>query len=290
VSTQTNTLLEGNLGHISLPNLMQLIAMEQKTALLTLSRVEIGQSAELVFRNGVLVSAVVNHLYGDLAMYRIIGWWNAGTFKLTQIEDEHDIPEQNVTSRMDYLLLEGMRQMDATAQYRTLVPQLTSAVSFTQAALDSFAWDRSEPPEWIPSFVRALPRSFSMAQLHQACDLDEIRLANLMRMLLSTHAVRVHTDSAGYEDNGYDFGTEKPKSTRHEAFAQLLMEYVGYEAAYGLLDQVIYDLGWDDLESATFGQMLDLCDRLSHGLGQSIERKQVNDAQRRLRARATSLV
>ncbi len=290
MSIQSNVLLEGNLGHVSLPNLMQLIAMEQKTALLTLSRVEIGQSAELVFRNGTLISARVNNIHGDLAMYRIIGWWNAGTFKLVQIEDEYELPEQNVTSRMDYLLLEGMRQMDATSQYRELVPQLTSAVSFTQAALDSFAWDRSEPPEWIPGFVRALPRSFSMAQVHQACDFDEIRLANLMRMLLSTHAVRVHTDQANYEDNGYDFGTEKPRSTRHEAFAQLLMEYVGYEAAYGLLDQVIYDLGWDDLESATFGQMLDLCDRLSHGLGQSIERKQVNDAMRRLRARATSLV
>lgn len=291
MSIQSNVLLEGNLGHISLPNLMQLIAMEQKTAHLTLSRVEIGQHAELHFRHGTLISAVVNNLVGDLAMYRIIGWWNAGTFKLTQVEDEYDLPQPNVTSRMDYLLLEGMRQMDATAQYRELVPQLTSAVSFTQAALDSFGWDRSEPPEWIPGFVRALPRSFSMAQLHQACDLDEIRLANLMRMLLSTHAVRVHTDQAAYQDSGYDFDTaEKPKSTRYEAFAQLLMEYVGYEAAYGLLDQVIYDLGWDDLESATFGQMLDLCDRLSHGLGQSIERKQVNDAMRRLRARATSLV
>lgn len=290
MSISSNVLLEGNLGHISLPNLMQLIAMEQKTAALTLSRVEIGQSAVLVFRNGTLISATVNNLVGDLAMYRIIGWWNAGTFKLVAVEDEYELPEHNVSSRMDYLLLEGMRQMDATAQYRELVPQLISAVSFTQAALDSFAWDRTEPPEWIPAFVRALPRSFSMAQLHQACDLDEIRLANLMRMLLSTHAVRVHTDAVNYADNGYDFGSDKPKSTRYEAFAQLLMEYVGYEAAYGLLDQVIYDLGWDDLEAATFNQLLDLCDRLSHGLGQNIDRKQVNDAMRRLRARATSLV
>ena len=290
MSISSNVLLEGNLGHISLPNLMQLIAMEQKTAALTLSRVEIGQHAVLIFRNGTLISATVNNLVGDLAMYRIIGWWNAGTFKLVAVEDEYELPEPNVSSRMDYLLLEGMRQMDATAQYRELVPQLISAVSFTQAALDSFAWDRSEPPEWIPGFVRALPRSFSMAQLHQACELDEIRLANLMRMLLSTHAVRVHTDAVNYADNGYDFGADKPKSTRYEAFAQLLMEYVGYEAAYGLLDQVIYDLGWDDLEAATFNQLLDLCDRLSHGLGQNIDRKQVNDAMRRLRARATSLV
>lgn len=286
-----NTLLEGNLGHISLPNLMQLISLEQKSAILTLSRVEIGQSAELCFRNGQLISARVNNLMGDIAMYRIIGWWNAGSFKLMNAaDDQYELPEQNIASRMDYLLLEGMRQMDATSQYRELVPELTSAVSFTQAALDSFAWDRSDPPEWIPAFVRALPRSFSMAQLHNACDFDEVRLANLVRMLLSTQAVRIHQDT-GYSTMGYDFGeATAPKSTRHEAFAQLLMEFVGYEQAYGILDQVIYDLGWDDLDSATFGQLLDLCDRLAHALTQFIDRKQVNDAMRRLRARATSLV
>ena len=289
MSISGNTLLEGNLGHISLPNLLQLIAMEQKTAMLTLNRVEIGQSAELVFNRGHLICAQVNTLYGDLAMYRILGWWNAGTFKLQQFEEGEPLPAPNVESRMDYLLLEGMRQMDATQQYRELVPHLTSAVTFTQAALDSFAWDQSEPPEWIPPFVRTMPRSFTMAQLHQGCQLDEIRLANLMKMLLGTLAVRVHQET-NYDDAGYDFGQEKPKSTRYEAFALLLMEYVGYEQAYGILDQVVYDLGWDDLESATFGQLLDLCDRLAHALAQSIERKQVNDAMRRLRARATSLV
>jgi hypothetical protein len=179
--------------------------------------------------------------------------------------------------------------MDACAQYRELVPHLTSAVSFTQSALDSFAWDRAEPPEWIPLLVRALPRSFSMAQLHAACDLDEIRLGNLMKMLLSTQAVRVHTGPVADEwsDNPLQ---DAPKSTRYEAFAQLIMEYVGYEQAYGLVDQALYDLGWEDLESVSFTQLLDLCDRLSMALNQYIDRRQVNEAIRRLRARATSLL
>jgi hypothetical protein len=287
LSTTTNTLLEGNLGSISLPNLVQLIALEQKTATLTLNRVEIGQSAELVFHHGHLISARVNNLEGDFAMYRILGWWNAGTFKLVETPEE-ELPEPNITMRMDYLLLEGMRQMDACAQYRELVPHLTSAVSFTQSALDSFAWDRSEPPEWIPLLVRGLPRSFSMAQLHAACELDEIRLGNLMKMLLSTQAVRVHTGPVDeWGENPLD---AQAKSTRYEAFAQLIMEYVGYEQAYGLVDQALYDLGWDDLETVSFTQLLDLCDRLSMALNQYIERRQVNEAIRRLRARATSLL
>ncbi|MDB5097250.1 MAG: transcriptional regulator [Cyanobacteria bacterium RYN_339] len=287
MSISSNSLLEGNLGSISLPNLVQLIALEQKTATLTLSRVEIGQNAELVFHHGHLISARVNNLEGDFAMYRILGWWNAGTFKLLATADD-ELPDTNITMRMDYLLLEGMRQMDACAQYRELVPHLTSAVSFTQAALDSFAWDRAEPPEWIPGIVRGLPRSFSMAQLHAACELDEVRLGNLMKMLLSTQAVRVHTGQT--DEWGENPSGDGQKSTRYEAFAQLIMEYVGYEQAYGLVDQSLYDLGWDDLESVSFTQLLDLCDRLSMALNQYLERRQVNEAIRRLRARATSLL
>jgi hypothetical protein len=283
----SNSLLEGNLGHISLPNLVQLIALEQKTATLTLNRVEIGQTAELVFHQGHLISARVNHLEGDYAMYRILGWWNNGMFKLLGTADE-DLPEANITLRMDYLLLEGMRQMDACAQYRELVPHLTSAVSFTQSALDSFGWDRAEPPEWIPYDIRNLPRSFSMAQLHAITNLDEVRLGSLMKMLLSTQAVRVHT--AAVDFSGDNPLGDQPKSTRYEAFAQLIMEYVGYEQAYGLVDQSLYDLGWEDLETVSFTQLLDLCDRLSMALNQHCDRKQVNDATRRLRARATSVI
>lgn len=281
-----NCLLEGNLGSISLPNLMQLIALEQKDAVLSVHRVELGQSAEMIFRHGQLVSARVNNIEGNNAMYRILGWWHAGTFKLVEIAEE-EMPEPNITARMDYLLLEGMRQMDACNHFRQLVPHLTSAVSFTQAALDSFRWDTRDPAEWIPSFVRHLPRSFTIAQLHQHCDLDEMQIGALMKMLLATQAVRIHTGGVDYDENGF---AEGPKSTRYEAFAQLLMEYVGYEQAYGMLDSALYDLGWDEMDAASFSQLIDLADRLGMGLNQYIERKQANDAMRRLRARATSLV
>ncbi|MEB3330723.1 MAG: DUF4388 domain-containing protein [Candidatus Sericytochromatia bacterium] len=286
MTLSSNVLLEGNLGPISLPNLLQLIALEQKTASLQLLRVEVGQSAELVFRHGDLVNARVNHIAGDLAVYRILGWWTSGTFKLVALDEDGDLGPPDVTCRMDYLLLEGMRQLDATHAYRTLVPHLTSAVSFTQAALDSFQWDQAQPPEWIPQYVRGLPRSFTVAQLHHACDLDEMRLSNLMRMLLATQAVRVHTDEA---QSGFTFG-HQPQATRYQAFAQLVMEYVGYERAHEILDAVLYDLGWSELESCTFHQLLDLSDRLSHALSAHVDRKQMTELMRRLRARATSLV
>ncbi|MEB3222071.1 MAG: DUF4388 domain-containing protein [Candidatus Sericytochromatia bacterium] len=289
MTISANVLLEGNLGLISLPNLLQLIALEQKTASLQLLRVEVGQNAELLFRHGELVSARVNHIAGDQAVYRILGWWNAGTFKLVAIDEEAEFGQPDVTCRMDYLLLEGMRQMDATQAYRSLVPSLTSAVSFTPAALESFQWDQAAPPEWIPQYVRGLPRSFTMAQLHHACNLDELKIASLMRMLLATQAVRVHTDD-GFQQSGFTFGQTNTQATRYQAFSQLVMEYVGYEQAHEILDAVLYDLGWNDLEGCTFNQLLDLSDRLSHALASHVDRKQMTDLMRRLRARATSLV
>lgn len=288
----TNTLLEGNLGAISLANLLQLVALEQKTATLHLNRVEVGQSARLVFHRGELIHAEANMMTAEWAVYRILGWWNSGTFKLMELQEE-ELPEATIGTRMDVLLLEGMRQMDATGPIRELLPSLTSAVSFTSSALESFRWDSAEPAEWIPHELRVLPKSFSMAQLHAALPYDELRLGSLLRMLLGTSAVRVHMDSGNSAmdgGGGFEETSHQAKSTRHEAFAQLLMEYVGYEQAYSILDTALYDLAWEDFESVAFTQLLDLCDRLSHALGQHVDRKVLNEAQRRLRARATSLV
>jgi hypothetical protein len=231
----------------------------------------------------------VNNLLGNEAMYRIVGWWNAGNFKLIELTDE-ELPEPNISARLDYLLLEGMRRMDATADVRSMLPNLTSAVSFTQAALDSFRWDVNDPPEWIPYVIRQLPRSFSISQLHQACDLDETRMGGLMKMLLSTQAVRVHTGTTNYDDDNYGGFDDGPKSTRYEAFAQLIMEYVGYEQAYGILDEALYDMGWDDMDSVNFNSLIDLSDRICHAIAQHVDRKQAQDAMRRLRARVTSLL
>jgi hypothetical protein len=285
-----NTLLEGNLGAISLANLLQLVALEQKTALLELRRVEVGQQARMIFHRGELIHAEVNMMTAEWAVYRILCWWNAGTFKLTELREE-ELPDPTIGTRMDVMLLEGMRQMDATAPLRELLPSLTSAVSFTNSAMDSFRWDLAQPAEWIPHELRVLPKSFSMAQLHAAMPYDEMRLGSLLRMLLGTSAVRVHVDAGGLDGGGgFEEVAPAPKSTRHEAFAQLLMEYVGYEQAYSILEQALFDLAWEDFESVAFTQLLDLCDRLAHALGQHVDRKTMNEAQRRLRARATSLV
>lgn len=295
--TATQTLLEGNLGSISLANLVQLIGLEQKSARLTLRRVEIGQEAELLFRRGELVDAEVNGMRGNEAVIRIVNWWNAGTFKLVALNPFEE-PEKTVTSRMDFLLLESMRQLDEAGYVREFLPNLTSAASFTQSALDAFRWDVSDPAEWLPHAIRQLPRSFSMAQLLAVMPAPESEISDLLKMLLATQAIRVHPPADGGMPGAPEAEAFSPApgapmeapNSRYESFAQLLMEYVGFEQAYGLVDQTLYDLGFEDLDGLTMSQLLDLCDRMSGSLSQHLDRKKQHEAARRLRARATSLL
>ncbi|MBU6429949.1 MAG: DUF4388 domain-containing protein, partial [Cyanobacteria bacterium REEB65] len=181
-------LLEGNLSSISFPNLVQLLRMEQKTVKLELSRVEVSQSAEMFFLKGALKCASVNALRGEDAMLRITTWWTSGEFKVLAVEPD-DLPEHNVKQQIDWLLLEAMRRMDEDQAFHKLLPDLTSALSYTQEALDAFQWDRAEPPEWIPHWMRRLPRSFSVAQLFDLSTLGHKETCDSVKALLYTNAV-----------------------------------------------------------------------------------------------------
>lgn len=278
-----NILLEGNLASISFPNLVQLMRMEQKTAKLELTRVEVSQSAEMYFHNGNLKWAQVNALRGEDAMFRIICYWNVGEFKVMAI-DESEIPGTNITRQIDWILLEGMRRMDECHAFKALLPDLTSAVSFTQEALDAFEWDRADPPEWIPHWMRRLPRSFSMAQLFELSSLGHKESCDALKALLYTNASVAHTSE------GVDPAYQPVQKTRFDSFSLIVMEYVGYDVARNLVESAVQEMGVHDMENLTFGQMVDLSDRLGMAISRMVGFDQGQDAMRKLRARITSLL
>lgn len=278
------TLLEGNIASISFPNLVQLIKLEQKTAKLELSRVEIGQSAEMYFVGGNLKYAAVNALRGEEAMFRIICWWKTGTFRVLEISPD-EVPESNINRQIDWVLLEGMRRMDECHHYKSIVQDLTSAISYTQDALDAFQWDRAEPPEWIPHWMRKLPRSFTLAQFFEQSYLGEMETCAALKSLLYTGAAVAHGS-----DSGPDLASAPIQRTRFDSFALIVMEYVGYEVANNLVESACQEMGLMDLENVTFGQMVDLSDRLGMAISRMVGFDQGQECMRKLRARITSLL
>lgn len=278
------TLLEGNIASISFPNLVQLIKLEQKTAKLELSRVEISQSADMFFVGGNLKYAAVNALRGEEAMFRIICWWKSGTFRVLEILPD-EVPESNINRQIDWVLLEGMRRMDECHHFKGIVQDLTSAVSYTQDALDAFQWDRAEPPEWIPHWMRKLPRSFTLAQFFEQSTLGEMESCAALKSMLYTGAAVAHSS-----DSGADMASAPIQRTRFDSFALIVMEYVGYEVANNLVESACQEMGLMDLENVTFGQMVDLSDRLGMAISRMVGFDQGQECMRKLRARITSLL
>lgn len=279
-----HTLLEGNIASISFPNLVQLIKLEQKTAKLELSRVEIGQSAEIYFVGGHLKYAAVNSLRGEEAMFRIICWWKAGSFRVMETSPA-EVPEPNITRQVDWILMEGMRRMDECHHFKGLVSDLTSALSYTQEALDAFQWDQMDPPEWVPHWMRKLPRSFTMAQFFEQSRLGEMETCGALKSLLYTGATVAHSG-----ESGPDMATAPLQRTRFDSFALIVMEFVGYELANNLVSASCQEMGISDLEHVTFGQMVDLSDRLGMAISRMVGFDQGQECMRKLRARITSLL
>jgi hypothetical protein len=99
--------LDGTLKGLSLPNLVQLQCTEQKRALVNLKR----RAAEglLVFVDGELIYASVGSLTGENAVYALIIWDDAA-FHVSN--DVAVLPERNVNTPWQTLVLEGLRRAD----------------------------------------------------------------------------------------------------------------------------------------------------------------------------------
>jgi hypothetical protein len=276
-------LLEGSLDHISLFNLLQFVKMEQKTCGMTIAIPEISQQCQMYFHQGAIRYAAVNELTGTEAMYRIIGWWQTGHFTWRSA-DEADIPEQNIKQPIESILLESARRIDETGVLRQKVPQLSSSLSFTEDAITSIrSIDDPDHPDWIPEFVRHLPRSFSVARYFEACPLDDWTSCKTLEYLLRTNALTPHALEASLPGQG--------SSSAVEAFTMIAMEFVGYAEANRIVSEACLKTGFDT-QSAEHGFMhlLNLADAIAEVLMPQLDEDQASDASRRLRAKITSLI
>ncbi|MBC7543955.1 MAG: DUF4388 domain-containing protein [Candidatus Sericytochromatia bacterium] len=273
-------LLEGNLEHISLFNLLQFVKMEQKTCGMTISIPEISQQCQMFFFQGAIRYAEVNQLRGPDAMYRIIGWWQMGTFTI-RVANDAELPEANIKQPIESILLESARRIDETGGLRQKLPSITATVSFTEDAIVAVkAVDDPEHPDWIPEFLRQLPRSFSVARFFEACPLDDWTACKNLEYLLKTNAL---TENAVDATSG--------QSSAVEAYTMIVMEYVGYAEAHRIVAKSCEQTNFDQTtEAHGFMHLLNLVDAIAEFLAVTLDDDQISDATRRLRAKTTSLI
>jgi hypothetical protein len=108
--------IEGNLRDMSLPNLVQILCLEQRQVGLTLKRQS--ESGAIYFDCGDIVHATVGALEGEDAVYQMLSW-PEGSFR---VGDELTAPRRTINARWDQLMMEGARRLDEFERDRTTAP------------------------------------------------------------------------------------------------------------------------------------------------------------------------
>ncbi len=109
---------EGNLSRISLVDLLQVLSLNQRDGILSLSR---GRQKGMVhLLDGCVIHAQVGQIAGEKAFYRLLTW-SDGAFGFSP---GHVDIEASINLPMDHLLMEGLRQNDELQQQADTLPPL----------------------------------------------------------------------------------------------------------------------------------------------------------------------
>lgn len=102
--------ITGDLENLSLPDIIQTLAMGMKSALVSVSHDEL--EGKIWFENGAAIHSTVGKKEGEEAFYEIVTW-ASGEFVI-----EHGVKGKKSTLTGDtmFLLMEGLRLMDETAE------------------------------------------------------------------------------------------------------------------------------------------------------------------------------
>ncbi|PID57389.1 hypothetical protein CSB45_07650 [candidate division KSB3 bacterium] len=115
--------LQGNLKQMQMAELLQTLAMSQKSGGLKLvnSSQKIGK---IFFEHGNIVQASLDRHNGEEAVYRIL-MWDEGFFRFDSSDSSHDPP---IEKNMNSLLMEGFDQREECQKYRKNMPSFSHYV------------------------------------------------------------------------------------------------------------------------------------------------------------------
>ncbi|MGQ0508840.1 MAG: DUF4388 domain-containing protein [Myxococcaceae bacterium] len=159
--------IEGALGQLSLPDLLQVLAMNRRSGRLSLMRDP--ERGEIHVANGRPVNARVGPVEGEKAFFRLLTW-SEGTFAFMPSTTQG---RERISRGMDDALLEGLRQADELARLATKLPARHLRV---ELAADADLTTQTQHPV-TAQVVEALnqPRTVAdVVDLATAVDLDVV--------------------------------------------------------------------------------------------------------------------
>ncbi len=171
--------IEGSLVQMPLTDLMQILAMNRRTGLLTLQHLQ--ERGEIQIANGRPVNARVNDLHGEKAFFRLIGW-RAGTFAF----QPGPAPSRTKIDRaMEDALLEGMRQCDERERLLGALPSLNQSLALVPDATKLI-----EPHPVTKEILRVLTQPRKISELLDLADAPDLDILGALTTLLEKGIVQ----------------------------------------------------------------------------------------------------
>jgi len=222
--------------------------------------------------------AELNRLRGADAMYRLIGWWDSGSFQHLEIPQD-ELPAQNLTESLDAVLMESARYMDEFADIRQRCPSLAAGLGFTTKSLQMV--DEGQ----LPEFCKMLPRSFTVARFFDICPYSHWDSMMFMREMFRYNAL-VSSEKAAEEEL-----RTTNRLTPIDSLESIVMEFVGIEDSRRFIEEVLTEHSYERSQNFGFSQLLGLADGLIHRMKPFLrDEDEIQEVTYRLRARITSLL
>jgi hypothetical protein len=189
LSGGTNVAVEGKLTDMSLPNLIQTICLEQRTATLVVRRRRMEEGV-ITFDGGEIVHATTGSLTGEEALFHLLGW-NEGSFRQ---RDHVAVSRRTIAAPWKSLLLEGVKRIDHGELGDTMLAQVSRELSPAEIEQDSILEN---------ALISLLSRLENLrAQVaHKKCQKRPATALQLMaRMMNHAATFSEDLDAEGYKD------------------------------------------------------------------------------------------
>ncbi len=271
-------LLEGNLAYVSLFNLLQFIKLERRNTLLQVKLKEVAQEANVYFEMGQVIHAELNRLRGSDAMYRLIGWWDSGSFQFMEVQED-GLPIANIEGSLDGILMESARYIDEFAELREKIPTLASGLAFSKKAIQMV--DQGQ----LPEFTKMLPRSFTAARFFEICPYSHWDSMVFLKDMFK-HKALMPPDMASAEDLRMT-----NVLTPIDSLESIVMEFIGLDDSRRITAETLEELQYIRQQNFGFSQLLSIADRLIQKMEPHLKGEDaLQEITYRLRARITSLI
>ncbi|HYV46356.1 MAG TPA: DUF4388 domain-containing protein [Myxococcaceae bacterium] len=198
--------IEGNLSQLSLPDLMQVLAMNKRTGRLTLQRGT--ERGEIHVVEGRPVNARAGAAEGEKALFRLLPW-TEGTFELVTAAPTG---KPRIDRAMEDALLEGMRQAD---EVQRLLAQLPPRNAYLQVSPE--VEPPTDPHPVAAQVLELLHQPRTLAELLDLAPPTDLAVLSALATLMQKGVARV-AEEKEHQEGGPLLGPAEVHALRTRIF------------------------------------------------------------------------